>query len=80
MKTTTTLHKITALLACCLGLGLMAATLAIGLSPSARASSVVRLTDPRIGDFESAQAELEAHLDQRLKLHLARAARLASAN
>ena len=79
MKTPTTLRKITTLLACCLGLGLMAGGLALGLSPDARASSVAHLSDPRVGDYEAAQAELEAHLDQRLRLHLARAARLTRA-
>lgn len=51
-------------------------TLAVGLSvfvsTRAIAQTVDVAFDPRIGDYDKAQRDLEQHLDQRLRLHLSR--------
>ncbi len=78
MTTRTRTGKLAALLACSICLGVTAALLGIGFTPQAQATSSGMASDPRIGDYSAAQLELEQHLEQRLKLHLARAAKLAS--
>jgi hypothetical protein len=52
-----------------------AGLLGIGLTPQARANTIYASADPMVGDYQVAQQELEQHLEQRLKLHLARMAR-----
>lgn len=62
-----------AIVVCCLGLGLTAGLMGVGLTPQAQAYEAIAVNNPRIGDYERAQIELEEHLQQRLQLHLARA-------
>ena len=65
--------KVIAIVACTLSLGLVAGFLGVTITPQARASQNQWASDPQIGDYEAAQHELDAHLNQRLHLHLAQA-------
>ena len=74
MTTRNRTSKLAALIVCGLCLGLTAGLLGIGYTPRAQATTAGRASDPRIGDYEAAQRELDEHLQQRIQLHLARVA------
>jgi len=56
-------------------IGALAVGVGVFMSTRAMANTVDVAFDPRIGDYAKAQRDIEQHLDQRLRLHLARAAR-----
>ncbi|MFH1809074.1 MAG: hypothetical protein ABIJ09_10040 [Pseudomonadota bacterium] len=80
MTTRTRTSKLAALIVCGLCLGLTAGLLGIGLTPKAQATTTGHYTDPRIGNYEAAQRELDEHLQQRIQLHLARVALASRSN
>jgi len=78
MKQQSSIKTLATIVVCCAGLGLGAGLVGAGMTPSDQvAPAAAAVTDPLVGDYAEAQRALDQHLDQRLHLHLARAARLA---
>ncbi|MBN2358449.1 MAG: hypothetical protein JXR83_03290 [Deltaproteobacteria bacterium] len=71
-------HK---MLSTIVAIAIAASAVAVGLGVAAgsraNAQPAAIAVDPRIGDYERAQRDLEQHLDQRLRLHLAQASQAA---